>query len=142
MIAVLVLVFLIIRSAYDHMSGVVDERDWYVSQLHYKFSARIDSLTSHKGGSGLIHFHLLDSVIDNSKERSINANLKYNGKLDFILFRPESRTDLFILHDADILSTGDSLVVNTDAEEGVTIFRRGKLIATEKTIESINGRPF
>jgi hypothetical protein len=140
--AIVILAFLAARFVYHHVEGVDEERLWYITQLHYDFSARIDSVTVTKGGSGLLYFHPYRGVLNDSQEQNVKTKLKYNGQLDFILFSPKGRTALFVRYGAGIFLAGDSLVINTDAESGVEVFRNQKMIATEKTIDSINGRPF
>jgi len=137
-----VLFYLVVRSLYNHFDGVREERLWYVSQLHYNFSARLDSVAVNKGGSGLLYFHSYKKALDDSNERKLEKQLKYNGRLDYVLFLPNRRTALSVIHGADTILQGDSLTVNTDADSGVVVFRNRKIVVKNKTIDSNNGRPF
>ncbi len=138
--AVLVLTFLIARFFYSHINGVMDERIWYIKQLHYDFSGRIDSIDVNRNGSGILYFHSSNVTITDSRENSLKRYLKFNGLLDFILFQPKGKTAISMRY-VKYFSSGDSITVNTDTDI-IRIYRKRKLLSQTKIIDSLNGRPF
>jgi hypothetical protein len=139
-IAIIVFLFLVARFFYLHIDGVKKEKAWYVKQLNYDFSGRIDSIQVYRHGNGTLFFHVIDGNPDNSVEKGLKRHLKYNGRLDFVFLLPNGGASIFIHHAKDYLP-GDSLDINTD-DNRVRIYRDGVMISEDKITDSMRGRPF
>ncbi|MEQ1585177.1 MAG: hypothetical protein ABL895_04820 [Cyclobacteriaceae bacterium] len=141
-IAVSILAFLLLTlvTLTNHFDGVKNEKQSYVEKLNFQFSGTIDSVEFLSKKEGLIFFHLTNGTADKSLEDKLNAQLKHNGDLRFILFKPNNRVAI-ITSTADKYQSGDSLYVNTDMDK-ISIFREGRVISENKVTEALNGRPF
>lgn len=134
--SVFLLLLLTANIFWKHVKGVKSEKQWYLSQLDFDFSAKLDS--AEKGGQALLtvtHGH-----IDRKREAMLKAKLQYSGWVDLFLYRADGKLDLMIpgkLH----LVQGDSVYVNTDSGL-VRFFRNGKQIAAHPLYNSLRGRPF
>jgi len=83
---------------------------------------------------------LTNGTAEKFVEDKLNDQLKYNGDLRFILFKPSDRLAI-ITSTADKYQPGDSLSVNTDMDK-ISIFRDGRVISENKVTDALNGRPF
>lgn len=127
---------LIANILWNHVKGVKSEKQWYLSQLHFEFSAKLDS--AEKGGQALLR--ITQGHIDRQRETELKSDLKYNGWVDLFIYRPDGTLDLMITENIR-LAQGDSVYVNTDS--GVArFFRNGELIADHSLFKSLRGRPF
>ena len=141
LILVAALTLLGIRLFTNHAEGIEDERMWYVKELHYNFSATIDSIaTFPRGTSGLVYFRITGGNPELSRESMLEDQLEYNGDLDFILDKP-NHTLAFHTLVADKYKVGDSLVINTDRNR-ITVFRNHKYVTENDIAASLSGRPF
>lgn len=132
----IVFTLLIIRTFKTHVDGVTQERRWYVEQLRFDFSGRIDSV--HDRGN--ILFHVTHGNLDREKESRINEQLKYNGVLDLLLYRPNNKI-LLMIDSAYHFRKGDSIYLSS-AKNLVRIYRNNTLISEKELLKSMRGRPF
>ncbi|HPM31452.1 MAG TPA: hypothetical protein PLJ60_14040 [Chryseolinea sp.] len=130
-----ILSFLILRLVLNHVNGVKEERQWYIDQLHFEFSATIDSVRSRH-----ILFHLNRTDIDWNTEQKLNEVLQFNGRLDLFLYRPNYKIELMI-PDANRYMKGDSLYFNSD-KNVIALYRDHHILAEYSVVSSLKGRPF
>lgn len=130
-----ILSFLILRLFNNHVDGVRNERQWYIEQLNFEFSAVIDSVRRRH-----ILLHLKEEDIDWHQESRVKKKLKYNGVLDLFLYRANHRIELKI-DSANLYLKGDSIYLNSN-KNLIRIYRANKLISEYELSESLKGRPF
>jgi hypothetical protein len=130
-----ILLLLTINMFRQHVKGVKSEREWYIKELGFKFSAVVDTVReSH------IRMHRMSGRFDFDKERRVKEKLKYNGRLDLFLYRNERRIELMI-DSAYNYKRGDSVFI--DCEAGlVSLYRNKQRLAENSLLRSIKGRPF
>jgi hypothetical protein len=138
--SIIIFLVLVLRTLYTHIDGVKNEKLSYVHKLNFKFSTKIDSVQLlNQRNSGLIFFHGAP-VTFREFEDKLQDQLKYNGDLRFILFRPNNVLAI-ATGMADKYKTGDSIVVDTD-NNTITFYRGNKMISESEVTEALNGRPF
>lgn len=128
--AFLLLVVRLIYSRFDHLER---EKAWYISELHYDFSARVDSLV--RPGRALITVTFGD--FDPNREWQLKGNLKYHGILHLFISR-EERYDVRVPLEA---SLKDSLHVRSDMNQ-MSLYRNGELVVSRPLSEFLRQRPF
>lgn len=129
-IAFLLLVARLIYSRFDHLK---DEKAWYISELHYDFSGRIDSLV--RPGRALVTITYGD--FDPNREWQLKDGLKYHGILHLFISR-EGWYDVRVPFQA---SLNDSLHINSDDDQ-MSLYRNGELIVSRPLSESLRQQPF
>jgi hypothetical protein len=140
-LTIVVLLLLLVRGLYVHWNNAKNERPEYVKDLHFHFSATVDSLRVFSRTNGLVYFHTTGGDLNRSTEHRINQHLKYNRELQFI-FNPFGKDKLgFHARDLNNYNTGDSLVINSD-EDKIYIYRKEKLVAQSLISKALSGRPF
>ncbi len=138
--SVVVLMLLVARLIYTAITGEKYEKRWYVSELHYDFSAEVDSVETYHQNGGSVHFHLTRGSVETSHERKLNKNLKHNRYLGFVYYSRGDGARIFTSRPLRY-KAGDSLSVNSD-KDNLTFYRNGKEIANAKISESLSHRPF
>lgn len=134
--AIVTLTLLIIISFRQHVRGMKDEKDWYIKQLDFEFSALLDSAER----PGQVLFDVANGKLNREKEKQIASKLKYSGVLELLLYRPDGKLDLLITNPHDFRQ-GDSLYLNSNRNL-VSIYRKGKLLSEHSLVKSLRGRPF
>jgi hypothetical protein len=132
--SLLVVVLLSIRAYKNHVDGVQAERRSYIRELNFDFSGVVDTVNR----PGHILFHATEPM-DRGREKSLNAELHFNGILDLFLYK-DNQLELMI-DGAGQCQRGDSVYVNSE-ENVVKVFRGKKLVVRRDLINSIRGRPF
>ena len=74
--SILILDFLSFRLLNKHQNKVHEEREWYLSNLGYNFSATIDSIQIERSSHGVIYFHITNGSFDFNTERLMKEKLK------------------------------------------------------------------
>ncbi len=125
---------------YGKMQSLESEREWYVSQLVYNFSATINTVTFLNGhaGPGRLSCTLNDGIIRAGIEDSLARHLKHFTTLRF----NESKDDdtvIFVLPGAERWRTNDKIVVNTVTDE-FKILRDNAPIYQDKVSNLLEGR--
>lgn len=140
-LTILVLLLLIVRGLYVHWGNAKEERPRYVKDLHFHFSAKVDSLRVFSPANGLVYFHTTGGDLNLTTEHRVNQKLKYNRQLQFI-FNPFGKDQLgFHARDLTNYQAGDSLVINSD-EDKIYIYRNGQPVAQSLISKALSGRPF
>ena len=80
------------RLSTRHADGVAAEKRWYLEELHFDFQGRVDN----RDYPDKILFRVTSAEPDTTMERRLNQQLKYNGKLDLLLYGKDGRMDLMI----------------------------------------------
>jgi len=130
------LVLLTIRGFRAHVNGVRNEREWYVKELGFEFSGKVDTVI---WPSNLLIGNI-KGEIDFGKEERLREDLQYNGMLDLFLYHPNEIVELNI-DSAWTYRKGDSVYINC-RENVVRTYRGDKLLGQKQLIRSIRGRPF
>lgn len=141
---ILIVLMLAFRLAYVKMNGGMTERRWYTSQLHYDFSARVDSVIMLRGNVGLgkIVCSLTRGNPNPALEDSLNRHLTHHKTLRLLLPATSNKVE-FIFMGAERLAPGDSVIVNSKGD-GIRFFRSGTLVYINElstTLEA-RGNPF
>jgi hypothetical protein len=133
LIAIVILALLVVRLIYRHVNGIRNETNWYVSELHYKFSAKVDSVI--RPGRALIY--ITNGEVDTQRERRLQRDLKYNGML-WLLIPSGDRYD-FLIPGKCLKS--DSLYINSSKDQ-LKVFRNKELIISRPLSVSLRRKPF
>lgn len=133
---VFVLILMIWNIADNHVRGVKSEKEWFLTQLKFDFSAKLDS--AEKPGQALLN--VTHGQIDVAQESRVKEKLRFNGWVDLFIYRPDEKLDLMITGPAE-LKKGDSVYVNTDLKTA-QFFRDGVMIYEQPLYKSLRGRPF
>jgi len=136
------LLFLTARITFKTMNEVDDEMETYVQNLHYNFSARVDSIEilNAKRQRGFLVCDLIKGKCNESVEDSLNHHLVNYKRIRFLFFYPNGQFK--ILRDGIFkYQSGDRVAVNSDRDE-FKIFRDGDVIwkskITQSTIHKVN----
>jgi hypothetical protein len=130
-----ILALLIFQFFTEHVDGVHHEREWYVAQLGYQFSAKVDTVNA----SGIV-ITLTDADIFREKEEVLNQKLKFNGVLDLFLYQPDGKLSL-LMEGSARFHQGDSIYISCP-ENIVKVYRGDKLMVERPLVKSLRGRPF
>ncbi len=128
--------FLATRTFSRHVNGVKEEKKWYLQQLDFEFSGRVENPEA----PVRVLFRVTDGKLDINREKAVKAQLKYNGILELLLYRNDGKCDLLIRGPHKYID-GDSLHLNSRLGV-VRFYRKGKLIGEHDLIRSLRGRPF
>ncbi len=133
LLAIVLLALLVTRLFYRHIGGVEEERRWYISQLHYDFSARVDSVI----GPGRVLINVTHGDVDLKREWKLKEELRFNGMLHLVISRGN---DLDVLAPVEC-RPDDSLYINSD-KNLLCLYRDQELLLTRPLSTSLRGRPF
>ena len=133
LIGVVIIVLLVVRLFYSHINKLKKEKMWYVSELHYNFSARIDSVI--RPGRALIT--TIHGTVDAQREWQLKPKLSAHGVLHLMIVN-QKWIDMLVPPHA---LKNDSLQINSD-ENRLSVYRDGKLLITRPLSESLRQRPF
>lgn len=134
-VSITVLLLLVINMFRQHANGVRSEREWYIKELGFQFSARVDTTReSH------IRLHQINGNFDFGKEQRVQEKLRYNGLLALFLYKNGHQIELMI-DSASNYRNGDSVFVDCK-NNLVRIYRHNQLLSENALLRSIKGRPF
>jgi hypothetical protein len=132
-IAAVILLLLVLRLFYTHLTALSREKAWYISQLNFTFSARVDSVI--RPGRALIE--ITGGDVDPHREWELKDDIKAHGILHLII-ASGGKYDLRLPAAA---MKNDSLSINSDADE-LSLYRNGQLIISRSLSASLRQRPF
>lgn len=132
-IAAVVIILLFIRLIYTRITRMEEERAWFLSQLHYKFSARVDSVL----WSGRALVEITQGDFDRYREWELQQKLKAHKKLEVMVSR-YGKWDLRIPYAA---RKDDSVYVDSD-KDILSLYRKDSLIVTRPFSVSLRDQPF
>jgi hypothetical protein len=133
LIGALVVLILLLRLAYSHVGKLNDEKVWYISQLHYDCSARVDSTLFHSRAL----LTLTSGSLDADREWKLKEKLHAHGMLHLIIQRG-TQYDLRVPGEAQV---NDSICIHSDRDL-LALYRNGALVLTRPLSESLRQRPF
>src|SRR5687768_11500517 len=110
---ILVIVLLLgFRILYGKFSGGKEERTWYTQQLHYNFSAEIDTVIMLRGSAGLGRIVCTKVIgeVNPSVEESLNYHLTNHKSLRLLKTSPDNKLE-FLIIGAEQYLPGDSLFI-------------------------------
>lgn len=107
---------------------IEDEMQSYVHNLHYDFSAKVDSIivVSSSKGVGLLVCDVTGGNCKKSVEDSLNRHLTNYKRIRFLNFKPDGQFQIF-LGGISRFKPGDSIKVNSN-EDRFAVFRNGESI--------------
>jgi hypothetical protein len=129
-----IFLFLVARLVIKGYSDGEDERRWYIQQLGFEFSGRVDTVIMKTKYQGLIVFHVTDGNVDKAREDRLNEQLVHNHRIRFLTFRQKDQIQ-FSSKIAYQYLPGDSVCVNTQQNQ-VVMYRKGKRISGYPVMES------
>lgn len=131
-IAVVLLVLATARVLFKTGNEIDDEMQAYVHNLHYNFTAKVDSivLVNSKKGIGLLTCHITSGECDRAVEDSLNQHLTNYKRIRFLNFKPNGQFQIF-LGGVSKYQPNDSITVNSN-EDQFNIFRDGEAILKSK----------
>lgn len=132
-IVIIVFLLLVTRLIYWRFDNLKSERAWYISELHYDFSARVDSIV--RPGRAIVT--IIHGNFDPNREWQLKDGLKYHGILHLLISR-EVGYDLRVPLQT---SLNDSLHIDSDVDQ-FSLYRHGKLVVSRPLSEFLRVRPF
>lgn len=132
-IAAVIVALLFVRMIYKLVTRSERERDWYASELHYDFSARIDSMLY----SGVALIDVTRGEVDHHREYELRSQLKANGDL-WVMVPQNGKYNFRVPYAA---KKGDSVSVNSD-QDILSLYRDDELIVSRPFKVSIRNSPF
>ena len=129
----MVFLLLVARLIYSRVDHLKKEKAWYISELHYDFSGRIDLIV--RPGRALVT--ITHGDFDSNREWQLKDRIKYHGLLHLFISR-EKGYDVRVPLQA---SLNDSLHVNSDDDQ-LSLYRNGELIVSRPLSESLRQKPF
>ena len=133
LIGVVIIVLLVVRLFYSHIHKLKKEKEWYISELHYNFSARIDSVI--RPGRALII--IKNGNFDPDREWQLKRKLSAHGVLHLMIVN-QNWIDMLVPPRA---LQNDSIQINSD-EDRLSLYRDGQLLTTRPLSQSLRQRPF
>lgn len=127
------LLLLVARLIYLRVDHLKREKAWYISELHYDFSARVDSLVR----PGRAFITVTSGDFDPDREWQLKGSLQYYAVLHLFISR-DSWYDVRVPLEA---SRNDSLHVRSDLDQ-VSLYRNGELVTSRPLSEFLRQRPF
>jgi hypothetical protein len=124
---------LVLRLFFIHLNKLQNEKAWYMSQLHYNCSTRVDSLMFHNRALLTITWGNLDA----EQEWKLKEHLHTHGMLHLII----QRKDRFDLRVPEGTQINDSICLQSDRDE-LLLYRNGVLVMKRPLSESFRQRPF
>jgi hypothetical protein len=128
-----ILTLLLIRQGYLHIADRKEEKAWYVSELHYKCSAQIDSII--RPGRALLRVTGGDMNVD--REWQLKPRLRIHRILHLALAK-DSLYDMRIPREA---MAGDSVYINSE-DDRLSIYRGGQLLVSQPLSGSLRSSLF
>lgn len=138
----LVCTLLIARLFFRQHNRVEEEREWFVKNVRYEFSAQVDSVELINEHVGRLLCRIVSGHAQTSREDSLKRHFKEHDML-YLIFHHSGDSILFIARDAHLVNKNDSIRVSSE-NNSIQIFRDGKQIATDKLSNILTGygRPF
>jgi hypothetical protein len=138
----LVCTLLIARLFFAQHNRVEEEREWFVKNVRYEFSARVDSVELVNEHVGRLSCRILSGNAQTSREDSLKRFFKEHDMLYFI-FQHSGDSILFIVRDAQLVNKNDSIRVSS-GNNSIQVFREGQQIAIDKLSNILTGfgKPF
>jgi len=133
-IGVVIIVFLTYRLFTQHVDGVEDEKLWYINNLKYDFSGKVEMV--HRPNH--ILFQVTSGKFDKDREDDLADRIKFWGRLELLIARGES---FELMNGLAKYQKGDSLYINSD-ENVVRIYRGKELLSESDLVRALRGRPF
>ncbi len=139
----LVWCLLVANLLYQQRTGMIAEREWFARELHYEFSAQVDSIVMLNKYSGKLWCRVTggdDPRIE--REDSLTSSFKEHDML-YLIFKKSGDMIIFITPSGDQLEVGDSVHVSSETNT-IQFFRSGKSVTADKLSRTLTsfGRPF
>jgi hypothetical protein len=127
-----------IRAWLRTQNDLDDEMESYVKNLHYKFSARVDSIEilNAKRQRGFLICHLTKGKLNEITEDSLNRHLVNYKRIRFLRLFPNGQFKILFLGGIFKYQPSDSVVVNSNLDE-FKIFRNDEIILDSHVSQSL-----
>lgn len=137
---VVIAIVLAIRFGLMESTGAADERQWFAENLHYEFTAEVDSARALRGeaGPGKIWCRVTTGNPDVGAEDSLERKLEKYKSLAFVTDRSDNIITCYVT-DAHRYLPGDSVIVSSSSNR-IEVFRSGKSVFTESLSAQLEGR--
>lgn len=139
----LLMLLLIARLIFKQISDDDDERKWFVKELGYEFTARVDTVWIFNANAGRLRCVLTHGDPQIEREDSLKRHFKQHDRL-FLIFKRSADSLYFMLPEKiKLVAQGDSVRVSS-RENSISFFREGKPLMTDSLTETLIGysRPF
>jgi len=129
-VVICVLMLLAVRAIFKTENEIESEIQFYVHNLNYNFTAKVDSVILLKKGGGYLICKITSGRCNESTEDSLNHHLINFKRIRFLHFKPSGQF-LIVTGQPDKLRPRDSIVINSE-EDKFHIFRNGLNILKTK----------
>lgn len=138
----LLLALLVIRLFFKQRSRITEEREWFATNLHYEFSAHVDSVAMVNKHTGKLWCRITDGMPQSDREDSLKRSFKQH-KMLYLIFHQSADSIVFLIPYGDKVAKGDSVRVSS-GKNSIAFFRQGKSVANDKLSKTLTGfgRPF
>lgn len=138
----LVCVLLVGRLFFKQNSSMTDEREWFVKELRYEFSAQVDSIHMLNEETGKLWCRVTSGNPQSQREDSLKLSFKEHDML-YLIFKQSGDSIVFLIPNGGLVKTGDSVRVSSK-ENSIQFFRDRKQVASGELSTTLTGfgRPF
>lgn len=133
---------LIGRLFYKQNSGMGTERKWFVKNLRYEFTARVDSIRMFNENTGRLWCRITSGDPQTHREDSLKQHFREHDML-YLIFQHKGDSIIFLIPNGKTVAKGDSVRVSS-VENSIQFFRNGQPVATDQLSNTLTGfsRPF
>jgi hypothetical protein len=133
---------LFIRLLFRQNSAQQDERDWFVQQVRYEFSAVVDSVRMLNKHTGRLWCRVTSGDPKVHREDSLKRYFKEHDML-YLVIEQSGDTVTFLVPFADLVLKEDSVSVSS-RNNSIRFFRDDQKVADERLSETLTGfgKPF
>jgi hypothetical protein len=138
----LVSMLLVVRLFFRQHSSMTEEREWFVKEVRYEFSAQVDSILMHNENAGRLWCRVTEGNPQSHREDSLKRSFKKHDML-YLIFHHSGDSIIFVIPNGKLVAKGDSVRVSSE-RDSIQFFRYGKEVASNKLSNTLTGfsRPF
>jgi hypothetical protein len=138
----LVCFLLIVRLFFKQNNTMGNEREWFVRELGYEFSARVDSVWMLNDHTGKLWCRVTAGNPQVHREDSLKPSFKAHDML-YLIFQHSGDSIVFLVPKGNLVAKGDSVSVSSE-KNSIQFFRDKKEVAADELTETLTGfgRPF
>jgi len=111
---------------YREANNLVDQKEWFIKELRYDFSAQIDSIDHFDNSDAYLICHLTKGQIKDGIEDSLNEFVTHYGHLRLLLGKPPEQMRIWT-RTSNKYQVGDSVCLRS-TEDVIEFFRYGRII--------------
>ncbi len=139
----LLCLLLVVRLFFRQHDGFDSEREWFVKNVRYEFSARVDSVKMLNENTGRLYCRVTSGMPQSHREDSLKQYFKEHDMLYLIFHQSRDSIVFLIPENAQQIEKGDSVHVSSSGND-IRFFRQGKQINNTTLTQTLTGygRPF